>query len=72
MAKVVVIAPDVGLREFNFDGVLPVKASNTSSYDLLARRLVMDFLNGYNGTCIAYGQTAAGKTHTMMAPPMWQ
>ena len=69
MAKVVVIAPDVGLREFNFDGVLPVKASNTSSYDLLARRLVMDFLNGYNGTCIAYGQTAAGKTHTMMGPP---
>ncbi len=69
MAKVVVIAPDVGLREFAFDGVLPVRSKQSSSYDLLARRLVMDFLNGYNGTCIAYGQTAAGKTHTMMGPP---
>ena len=68
MAKVVMIAPDVGLREFSYDGVLPVKCSQTNSYDLMARRLVMDFMNGYNGTCIAYGQTAAGKTHTMMGP----
>ena len=69
MARVVMrIAPDVGLREFAFDGVLPVKSSQSSAYDLFARRLVMDFLNGYNATCIAYGQTAAGKTHTMMGP----
>lgn len=68
MAKVVMIAPDVGLREFSYDGVLPVACSQGNAYDLMARRLVMDFMNGYNGTCIAYGQTAAGKTHTMMGP----
>lgn len=68
MGRVVMIAPDVGLREFSYDGVLPVHASQSSSYDLLARRLVMDFINGWNSTCIAYGQTAAGKTHTMMGP----
>jgi len=31
-----------------------------------ARRVVADFLDGYNGTVFAYGQTGSGKTHTMM------
>lgn len=27
--------------------------------------LMVDVLNGYNGTIFAYGQTSSGKTHTM-------
>ena len=64
-AKVVMLAPDVGLREFTFDGVLPDRASQSSVYETVSRKLVLDFINGYNGTIIAYGQTSSGKTHTM-------
>lgn len=55
--RVVMVAPDVGLREFSFDGVLPLHASQKSMYDTSARRLVMDFINGFNSTAIVYGQT---------------
>jgi kinesin family protein 5 len=63
--RVVMIAPDVGLREFSFDGVFPEKASQKTLYDTVARRLVGDFVNGYNATAIVYGQTGAGKTYSM-------
>jgi hypothetical protein len=72
--RVVMVAPDVGLREFSFNGVVTGTARGGLSaarkqqdqcYNLFARRLVVDFLNGYNATCIAYGQTASGKTYTM-------
>ncbi len=55
--RVVMVAPDVGLREFSFDSVLHPKATQKSVYDASARRLVMDFLNGFNSTAIVYGQT---------------
>ena len=55
--RVVMIAPDVGLREFTFDGVFPQSTSQTNVYDTVARRLVIDFVNGYNATALAYGQT---------------
>lgn len=55
--RVVMVAPDVGLREFSFDSVLHPKATQRSVYDASARRLVMDFLNGFNSTAIVYGQT---------------
>jgi hypothetical protein len=55
--RVVMVAPEVGLREFNFDTVLHAKASQKSVYNASARRLVMDFLNGFNSTAIVYGQT---------------
>jgi len=71
--RVIVIAPDVGVREFSFDGVVSSPAAGLAAsnkqqehcYSLMAKRLVVDFINGYNSTCIAYGQTASGKTFTM-------
>ena len=62
MGRVVMVAPDVGLREFSFDGVMPLNSTQSSVYDLTTRRLVMDFVNGYNATCIAFGQTSSGKS----------
>jgi kinesin family protein 5 len=66
--RVVMIAPDVGLREFAFDGVFPARASQQGVYDTVARGLVCDFLNGYNATCVVYGQTGSGKTYSMFGP----
>ena len=34
-------------------------------YDATAKNIVVDVLNGFNGTGFAYGQTSSGKTHTM-------
>jgi len=63
--RVVMVAPDVGLREFSFDGVLPLSSTQTQVYDMTTKKLVCEFINGTNATVIAYGQTASGKTHTM-------
>lgn len=58
--RVVMLAPDVGLREFSFDGVMPLTCTQQRVYDTTTRRLVVDFVNGVNATVVAYGQTASG------------
>jgi kinesin family member 5 len=55
----------VGLREFNFDGVLPPNCSQKFTYETTCRSLVCDLLNGLNATALVYGQTSSGKTYTM-------
>ncbi len=35
-------------------------------YDSQIRPIVQAAMTGFNGTVFAYGQTASGKTHTMM------
>ncbi|KAJ1429036.1 P-loop containing nucleoside triphosphate hydrolase protein, partial [Ochromonadaceae sp. CCMP2298] len=37
----------------------------TRTYNTCARRLVVDFINGFNATAIVYGQTGSGKTYSM-------
>jgi len=63
--QIIVVAPDIGLREFVFDAALPTSCSQEHVYEIAARRQVMDFLNGFNATLIVYGQTGSGKTYTM-------
>jgi kinesin family protein 5 len=48
-----------------FDGVLGQNSSQSNLYEVSMRRLVMDFLNGYNATSIVYGQTGSGKSYSM-------
>ena len=38
-------------------------------YDQTVAPLVEAVMEGYNGTCFAYGQTGAGKSHTMEGYP---
>jgi len=66
--RVVMIAPDVGLREFNFDSVLNDRSNQNHVYETVCRKLVMDFINGFNATILAYGQTGSGKSYTMFGP----
>jgi len=56
--RIVMMAPDVGLREFIFDGVLPLKSTQDLVYSTIGKRLVMDFINGFNATAIVYGQVS--------------
>ncbi len=50
------VTPDVGMREFRYDGVFPVDILQEDVYDKTARKLVMDCLNGFNTTAIVYGK----------------
>ena len=51
-------------------GVLTVcDLSNHQVYNQLGQGLLERLFQGYNISVLAYGQTGAGKTHTMTGPP---
>jgi hypothetical protein len=59
-------------KDFFFDAVYDDTCSANVQkhiYDTCAAGVVDSVLNGYNGTIFAYGQTGAGKTHTMEGRP---
>ncbi|KAJ0401552.1 hypothetical protein ATCC90586_002860 [Pythium insidiosum] len=54
------------VKQFTFDHAYFTDATQQQVYDDVARPIVDQALQGYNGTIFAYGQTGSGKTHTMM------
>ncbi|KAG9390666.1 Kinesin motor domain [Carpediemonas membranifera] len=56
-------------RDFVFDHVFTESASNEAIFRTVALPLVRRSIEGYNGTCFAYGVTGAGKTYTMIGSP---
>jgi len=57
-----------GFREFLYPRVLTPQAAQPHVYEQAARKVVIDFVNGFNGTVLTYGQTGSGKTYTMFGP----
>uniref|UniRef100_A0A2C9JU95 Kinesin motor domain-containing protein n=1 Tax=Biomphalaria glabrata TaxID=6526 RepID=A0A2C9JU95_BIOGL len=53
-------------HEFMFDEVFDETCTNEDVYIRAARPLINCVFNGGTATCFAYGQTGAGKTHTML------
>ncbi|UJR35567.1 hypothetical protein I4U23_028320 [Adineta vaga] len=49
---------------FHFDGVL-YNVTQEEIFNSIAKDVINKTLDGYNGTIMCYGQTGAGKTHTM-------
>lgn len=50
---------------FTFDTVFAPDVKQVDVYNRVARPIVSNVLEGYNGTIFAYGQTGTGKTFTM-------
>ena len=50
---------------FSFDHVCGMDTTQQDMYDLVAKSTLQDLFRGFNGTILAYGQTSAGKSHTM-------
>ncbi|CAG8445487.1 15018_t:CDS:2 [Funneliformis caledonium] len=50
---------------FHFDHVFPPETTQQEVYERAVENLVDKFLEGYNVTILAYGQTSSGKTYTM-------
>ncbi|KAJ4942511.1 hypothetical protein JOQ06_012377 [Pogonophryne albipinna] len=59
-----------GSHMFYFDQVFGEESSNEEVYQRTAYPLVQHMLYGGKATCFAYGQTGAGKTHTMLGSPV--
>ncbi|KAH8298000.1 hypothetical protein KR018_004241 [Drosophila ironensis] len=51
---------------FVLDYVFNAQANNQEVFDRMAKRIVHSCIKGYNGTIFTYGQSASGKTFTMM------
>ena len=51
---------------FSFDKIFPPEATQQEVYEQAAQPIIDSVFKGFNGTLMAYGQTASGKTFTMM------
>jgi len=54
---------------FKFDQVLDTNCSQQNVFETCMSDIVTGALTGVNGTLLAYGQTGAGKTHTITGKP---
>ncbi|CAG8434361.1 7837_t:CDS:2 [Scutellospora calospora] len=52
-------------QQFSYDYVFGPESTQEEVYTNAIVKLVENFLDGYNVTILAYGQTSSGKTHTM-------
>lgn len=52
-------------QAFTFDNVINPETGQYQVYATTAEPLLARFLEGFNCTILAYGQTSSGKTHTM-------
>lgn len=52
-------------KSFTFDAAFGSDSTQQQVYDTAATEIVEAVVKGYNGTIFAYGQTGAGKSHTM-------
>ncbi|ORY42372.1 kinesin-domain-containing protein, partial [Rhizoclosmatium globosum] len=57
-----------GSKPFYFDTIFAGDTQQEEVYGVAVEPLIRKCLEGYNGCIFAYGQTAAGKTHTMQGP----
>ncbi|XP_059578334.1 centromere-associated protein E isoform X3 [Alligator mississippiensis] len=55
-----------GMKSFIYDRVFHSHDSTEKVYEGVAVPIIKSAVQGYNGTIFAYGQTASGKTYTMM------
>lgn len=55
----------IHLKTYTVDQVYGSQTDQASIYNQVASPLFKDFINGFNVTILAYGQTGTGKTYTM-------
>lgn len=57
-------------KSFTYDKLFKMEATQSDVFDSLVD-IVDSIMDGFNGTILAYGQTSAGKSHTMEGPSLW-
>ena len=54
-----------GQRVYAYDHCFGPNGTNTETYEIVGKPVVLQAMEGYNGTVFTYGQTGSGKTWTM-------
>ena len=52
-------------HDFRFSRTFHENSTQCEVFETVARKIVDRFVEGYNGTVFAYGQTSTGKTYTV-------
>ncbi|CAD2105181.1 kinesin-like protein, putative [Plasmodium vinckei] len=52
-------------KTFNFNHVFDVDNNQNDIFQLIGKNLINNFINGYNSSILAYGNTNSGKTYTL-------
>lgn len=55
-------------NEFTYDHIFGPNATQVEIFQTICAPIINNVLEGFNGTLFAYGQTGAGKTHTVTGP----
>lgn len=55
-------------KKFALDQIFPDNSTQSEIFSSICIPMLDSFLQGYNCTIFAYGQTGAGKTHTILGP----
>lgn len=55
-------------KKFYLDHIFPGDSTQSEIFSSICIPMLDSFLQGYNCTIFAYGQTGAGKTHTILGP----
>ena len=55
-------------KSWTYDYILPPETTQDQMYEKVAKKTILDFTDGYNGTIFAYGQSGSGKTFSMLGP----
>lgn len=55
--EVTLAAPKVGLQNFKYSGIFDIKVDQPTVFESVGVDLLTDFMNGFNATLLAYGQT---------------
>ena len=55
-------------KKWVYDYILVPNCTQEQMYEKVAKKTVVDFTEGYNGTIFAYGQSGSGKTYSMLGP----
>lgn len=53
-------------EKYIFDFIADDQTNQATMFDISAKELIDKFLNGFNGTLLAYGQTGTGKSYTLI------
>lgn len=66
--KCVTVETENGQKSYELHGIFNSEATQEEVFACVAKKIVEDSAEGFNGTIFAYGQTGSGKTHTMLGP----
>ena len=55
-------------KKWVYDYILVPDCTQEQMYEKVAKKTIVDFTEGYNGTIFAYGQSGSGKTYSMLGP----